>query len=578
MSASSERGGRPSSRSNAVGELKGFQDMQITRRWHSHFLRCVAAATLVLLALPAARAGDWFYSVRPHDNIWTLSGHYLKPGISWQKLQAYNKIADPHHLPPGSRLRIPVAWLRVQPAKATVAAVNGDAKAWLPGQPTAVAVTAGMQFGYGARIDTGAHASLTLEFADGSHVLMQGDSELQLDRMSAYGNTGMADTHLRLQRGRIFNAVTPMPGNDAHFTVQTPSAISSVRGTHFRVAAGASQSQTEVLKGRVDVGGSHRHVQVNHGSGVAVANGKRPGRVQRLLPAPALDCPAQAITRIGYALGWPALSGARHYRLQIAPDTRFETLLLNRVTGALPHASLPDLPNGHYALRVRGIDADGLEGLDATCPVHAAMHPQPPLVQAPQANGKARHPRPDFRWSESSEAASYSWQLASDAQFTHLLAERPQLTGDHLRAPQALPLGRYYWRIASRDRHGQLGPYTDALPFDRVAPPPAPSVGAPTRSGNELTLGWPAGSPGQRYHVQMARSSTFAKPKIDQTLDQPRLHIHKPASGTWYVRVQTIDTDGYVGDWGPAQKIRLPCMPCRIAAGVGGGALLWLLL
>jgi hypothetical protein len=44
------------------------------------------------------------------------------------------------------------------------------------------------------------------------------------------------------------------------------------------------------------------------------------------------------------------------------------------------------------------------------------------------------------------------------------------------------------------------------------------------------------------------------------------------------VRVQTIDTDGYVGDWGPAQKIRLPCMPCRIAAGVGGGALLWLLL
>lgn len=552
--------------------------MQCIRRCHRLFLRGLAVASLALLIVPGAHAGDWFYHVRPQDNIWTLSGRYLKPGISWQKLQAYNKIADPQHLPPGSRLRIPVAWLRVQPAKATVAAVNGNATVWLPGQTAAVAVAQGMQLGYGARIDTGAHASLTLQFADGSRVLMQGNSELQLDRMSAYGNTGMADTHLRLQRGRIFNTVTPMPGNNAHFTVQTPSAISSVRGTHFRVAAGNSHSQTEVLKGGVDVGGDHSHVQVNHGSGVTVADGKRPGHVRRLLPAPALDCPAQAITRIGYSLGWTALSGAMHYRLQIAPDTRFETLLLNRITSALPHASLPDLPNGDYALRIRGIDAEGLEGLDATCTLHTLMHPQPPLVQAPQANGKARHQRPTFRWSESSEAASYTWQLASDAQFTHLLAERLHLTGDHVRAPKALALGRYYWRIASRDSHGQLGPYTDALPFDRVAPPPAPTVGAPERSGHELTLGWPAGSPGQRYHVQMARSSTFAKPKIDQTLDQPRLHIHKPASGTWYVRVQTIDTDGYVGDWGPAQKIQLPCIPCRIAAGIGGGALLWLLL
>lgn len=553
--------------------------MQSIRRRHSLFARCLAVATLALLVTPGARAGDWYYHVRPHDNIWTLAGRYLKPDVPWQKLQAYNKVADPRHLPPGSRLRIPVAWLRVQPASATVVAVTGDARARLPGQAAATPVTPGMKLGYGTRIDTAAHASLTLEFADGSRMLMQDDSALTLDRMSAYGSSGMADTRLRLQRGRISNAVTPMPGNTAHFIVQTPGAISSVRGTHFRVAAADGHSQTEVLKGRVDVAGQRRHVQVAHGSGVAVADGQRPGRVRRLLPAPALDCPTRPVTRIAYPLGWTALPGAAHYRVQIAPDIRFETLLLDRVTGAQPHASLPDLPNGDYALRVRGIDGDSLEGLDASCTLHAAMHPQPPLVQEPQSGGKARDERPRFRWSESSEAASYAWQLATDAQFTHPLAERPQLTGDHVRAPQALPLGRYYWRIASRDRNGLLGPYTDALPFDRVAPPPAPSVGEPKRSGDQLTLGWPAGTPGQRYRIQMAHDARFAHPAVDQTVDTPSLQIRKPGSGTWYVRVRTIDTDGYVGDWGPVQKIRLPCIPCRVAAGVGGGAaLLWLLL
>ena len=57
------------------------------------------------------------------------------------------------------------------------------------------------------------------------------------------------------------------------------------------------------------------------------------------------------------------------------------------------------------------------------------------------------------------------------------------------------------------------------------------------------------------------------------------LQIKKPGSGTWYVRVQTIDTDGYAGPWGAVQKIRLGCLACRIGAIAGGGGLvLWLLL
>ncbi|MFS6766085.1 hypothetical protein WHL33_14410, partial [Staphylococcus aureus] len=87
-----------------------------------------------------------------------------------------------------------------------------------------------------------------------------------------------------------------------------------------------------------------------------------------------------------------------------------------------------------------------------------------------------------------------------------------------------------------------------------------------------------AGLPGQRYQVQMARDPGLAHPTLDKTLAEPSLEIPKPAHGTWYLRVRTLDTDGYAGPWSPVQKIKLPCIACRIAAAGGGAAVLWLLL
>lgn len=539
--------------------------------------RLIAFALLSIGMLPFAQAADWTYRVRPTDNIWDVSRHYLRADVPWQKLQDYNKITDPYHLPPGMHLRIPVAWLAVQPASATVVAVIGNAHAQQGDQGTAQDIKAGMAFGMGTRLSTDADASLTLQFADGSRVLMQHDSTLELDRLSAYGRTGMADTRLRLQRGRVVNDVTHVNGV-AHFSVQTPGSISSVRGTHFRIGTdGSDHSQTEVLGGRVDVGGDQRHVLVASGKGVAVIAGQRPGAPRALLEAPALQCPQQPIGSLSHPLTWAALPNAAHYRAQIAPTTRFEALLLDRVVSAAG-VNLPDLPDGSYAIRVRGIDAQQLEGEDATCTIQLSAHPQPPLVIEPQPGSKVRETRPHFRWTESLEAASYAWQLASDANFQQLLGSQDTLTGTSARAPQALPLGHYWWRIASRDHNGKLGPYSDPMPFDLIAEPPVPAANKPKHSGKNMDFSWQEGLPGQRYQVQMARDPELANPILDKTLAEPSLEIPKPAHGTWYLRVRTIDTDGYAGPWSPVQKMKLPCIACRIAVAGGGAAVLWLLL
>ena len=536
----------------------------------------LAAATVA----QAAPSSDWTYRVRPKDNIWDLAARYLKSDVPWQKLQDYNHVADPLHLPPGMTLHIPVAWLRLEPAKAKVVAVIGEATAKLPDSAAPVPVKAGMSFGYGASLSTGNDTSLTLEFADGSRVLVQANSELALDRLSAYGDTGMVDTRLRLQRGRVNSDVHPLTGSAARFSVSTPGTISSVRGTHFRVIADpdAGAARTEVVGGKVDVGGEKRHVLVKSGRGVATADGAAPGQPQELLPAPAIACPSGTVNQFPLELHWPALAGAEHYRLQLAPDDKFEALLLDRVVSTST-ATLPDLPDGSYAVRVRGIGAGALEGLDGVCPkVTIDGTPQPPLIVSPQPDSKVRDKRPEFRWTESVQAVSYRWQLSADAAFGQVLAEQDNARGDGTRAPQALPLGRYYWRVASRDSSGKVGPYTHALPFDLVEEPPVPVPGEPKRSNGDLVLSWPGGTPGQHYHVQLARDPQFAKPEVDATVDKPELDLKKLKSGKWYVRVQTIDVDGYAGPWSPAQKTRISCASCRWAIAGGGAALLWLAL
>jgi hypothetical protein len=525
------------------------------------------------------RAADWQYRVRPQDNIWDLSGRYVKPDIPWQKVQEYNKVADPYHLVPGSRLSIPVAWLRVQPADAKVVAVIGSAHVQLPGHAGEEAITPNMQLGYGAHVVTSAQASLTLEFADGSRVLVEQDSSLDLDRMSAYGRTGMVDTRLRLQRGRIANSVTPMTGSAAHFSVETPGTISSVRGTHFRVAADAAagRSQTEVLTGLVDVSGHRRHTLVAKGFGVAAANDAPPSRASSLLPAPDLHCPPAAIDTVPYDLGWQPLNGATRYRIQMAANPRFEALLFDRqVDGA--DVELPDLPNGDYALRVRGVDANHLEGADAVCPIHVTGHLKPPLIISPQPGSVVRGERPRFRWTESEQASSYRWQLAKDDRFADVLDEQQSLHGGSVRASHSLPYGHYYWRIASNGHDGAQGSFSDAMPFDLSQDLPAPVAGQPIHKGGSIEFSWQPGTAEQQYHVQMARDPAFSHPTVDQTVDKPELQVRKPASGTWFVRVQSIDSDGYARPWGATQKMHLPCMACRIGAVGGGAVLLWLLL
>ncbi len=544
------------------------------------FVRGMGIRAGLLLALASACvpafAEDWVYRVRPGDTLWDLGGAYLKPGIDWHRLQQHNRIADPYRLAPGSRLRIPLTWLRQQPAQARVVALVGQATAITSGG-TQRPVSEGMELGTGSRLLTALGASLSLQFADGSRLRLREGSELVLDRLTRYGRTGMVDTRVRLQRGRINNEVRRLRGPGDKFIVDTPTASSAVRGTRFRIHTGEQGTRAEVLDGRVAVTAGQQATLLKPGFGTRTQAGAG-DRLEpiALLPAPDLSAIAAEQDSVRPQFSWPAVAGASGYRVLISRHPDFAALIAD-LAATDPSAGAPALEPGQYHLRVSAIDDQGLEGRDADVAFRIEGRPVPPYAVAPSAGSLVRKDRPALRWTQAPEAHRYRYEVADNPGFHNPVAQGGDVRGEAITVAEPLAPGAYYWRVGSIDAQGKKGPFGDAIeftvrPLDPIDDIDLDEDGA--RAGG-ITFHWRAGQPGQRYRFQMSRSPSFERLGVDEVVEQPEITLAKLAGGTWYLRAQAIDSDGEVGEFAPAQKVKLPCRLCRV--GAGAGALLILL-
>jgi hypothetical protein len=526
---------------------------------------------IVLLAGLPGLANDWTYRIRPGDTVWDLSGKYLRKDVPWQRLQAHNRIADPHRIPPGTLIRLPVAWLKVQPAKATVVGVIGDASA-VDARGQRSKIVQGMALGIGTTLLTSADASLTLQFADGSRLLLHGGSELKLDKLSAYGATGMIDTRMRLPKGRTSSEVKPLRGSGSHYIIETPDLMSSVRGTHFRVGSDGDESQIEVTEGRVQVDGAGRKLLLRPNQGTVNAADGTPAAKSALLVEPAaLELDA---TQRPMLLRWAAVSGAQRYRVQVGGTAAFPYLLHDRVVTDLQD-SIDGLPDGSHYIRVRAIDAQGIEGRDAVIEAQVTLSPPFAIETVDRSQVDVEQPR--FRWATMGPGVRYHFQLAGAGGFEQPLLDLPDLPATELRSPQVLPPGDYAWRIAAIDREGRKSRYNDMVRFVVLPPAAGPVVSGDSDASDRraLHLRWPAGQAGQQFRFQLSAKADFSVLTVDRTLAENQIALPRLGTGTWHARVQVIDSDGYARPFGPGQSFKVGCAPCRWAAG--GGALLLLL-
>lgn len=544
------------------------------RRHASCIGQCLAAFSVqaaLVFSLPATAAEpDVVHAVQAGETLYGLAEQYTGRSDRWQLLQQHNGIADPHRIEPGTRVRIPAALLVFAPSFATVTYVTGEVRQFAAHDAHAQPVQAGARLPEGTRIEVGADGYLRLTLSDGSVARVPANSTVRLAGVRRQEALQANETLIQLDAGRVDVSAQPLRGGAGRFEIRTPLAVASVRGTEFGVAiqpdAGVAGEVTHGavdLKGRARSGSPRgardaRGQRLQAGEGARVSRAGAVGPVRRLPAAPELATLPATITDADFVrLPLPAVPGVAAYRVRIARDAAMEQVVRNGLfeTGELRFAGLDD---GDYTVAVRGVDAEGLTGLESTRALRVKARPVAPLAQGPAPGERIVGSTVEFSCAQPAGIGRFRLQVANDASFNDLRVDDAEL--QECRRSAQLPPGRYFWRVASvglvPDGKTDQGPFSTGRRFDVVQPPPVPP---PPRLGDAdgaLQLYWSA-LPGYRYRVEVARDSGFADRVQAETHSEASLHLKALPPGTYYVRMQAITPQGDAGAFSAPQAVRI---------------------
>ena len=526
-----------------------------TRRPATSLLKWLLPLALFMALPQGAVGGDWIYTVRPGDNIWQLSQQYLNDPNKWPEVQRLNNINNAQGLQPGTQLAIPVAWLKHQPKPAHL--IESYGKVTLINNGQSQSLTATTTINSGDIVRSGADGSATIEFADGSRLLLQPNSEIVMDSLGSFDASGMVDTTVRLQKGRVENRVAPQKP-DSRYRIITPAAVAAVRGTEFRVGADDSGDlmRNEVLEGKIAVSGSGVTRDVPTGYGTVAETGKPPSIPQPLPAAPDLSALAKYGSQSGISFRWPEVRNAVRYRAQLAPDERFSVLLRDEIIES-NELNWSGLTPTDYALRVRAINALGLEGFDAShrftvlAPI-AAPHATTPEDGAVLVPGK-----PWIAWSPSPGANSYHLQLAADSQFSSGLMDIGGIVNSHYRPVDDLPAGGYYWRVASISA-GIESDFSPARHFVISLPPTVPEAISVTLKVRDASFSWPAMEGAVQYQFQLGRHEDFTNLNVDTLIKENHYSVNLFSAGDYHYRVRAVNGDGHLEPFSSVGLLRVP--------------------
>jgi LysM repeat protein len=523
------------------------------------FSRPIILGVCLFLATvsPIVFSDVWIYSVKEGDNLWDLTVDHLKDVSYVKKVQELNNIKDPWQMLPGTEIKIPANWLRSFPILVRVRSMQGQAELIEEKTNDPSKLVSGALVIVGDTIRTGENSSVILEFVDGTRLSLEENSEMKVQYLGAYEYTGMTDSRLYLKKGRLETQVAPKKGSASRFEIATPVTVTSVRGTNYRISSDPETaiSNTEVLEGGVSVSGSNITRLIPKGFGTIAATDHQPEPPIKLLEPPAIDDIPKVYERVPIQLKLPELPKNQGYRVQVAETPLFNNILFNKPFSSSMIRTI-DLPDGKYQMRVRGIDVQGLEGENVEFQFELNARPEPPFMGEPKPGAGVLEETPTFKWSQDKAAKGYHLQISKTEDFAEILVDTSSRSTDSsLTIEKPLKIGKYYWRMATIDQDGD-GPFSDPLLLRRI--PPAPKMEAPEMTDDTLVLNFRKGLPGQKYEMQMAKDEAFTRLVIDKQLEEPILEEPLPESGEYFIRIRTIDSDGFIGPFSAPQIIEVP--------------------
>ena len=293
---------------------------------------------------------------------------------------------------------------------------------------------------------------------------------------------------------------------------------------------------------------------VNSGYGTQVTAGETPLPPRQLLPAPDFDPIAETIQQINWRLSWSAIAGATGYRVEVADDSKFDTILWQNTT-QYNRIAFPDLSDGHYIVRVRAIDQLELEGLNQNQAIHLNAHPQAPLALKPIDKQVFRGQPPTLQWTIAEEASSYRLEIATDSHFNNVILDKAEIMQAKFDTAHLSDVGQYYWRLSSIAKDGEQGPVGPTRSYQIKTIPEKVDPALSVEDEGLLVASWNTSSNIQQYQIQIATDKDFMNLSIDQRVTESKFAFESIKDQVRYLRVKSIEDDGYEGPWGSIQII-----------------------
>lgn len=268
-------------------------------------------------------------------------------------------------------------------------------------------------------------------------------------------------------------------------------------------------------------------------------------------------------------LTWHVSARATSYRIQVADDSTFTSVVLDDSTLVDTIRVVPGLSNASvYYWRVRaknhvGWSEFGTSWKFTTVP----LPPGTPALNLPANGATGVTTSPILSWDSSLTATLYRVQVSSDSLFSSLVADDSTVSVTFLHIGPLEYLTTYYWRASARNEGGSSS-FSEAWRFTTTLSPPSlilPPDSAVGVSTNPL-LSWASVPGALLYQVQVSLDSTFGVVVLDSVVvgETECYAVGLENSLQYFWRVRASNTEA-VGVWSDVWRFTtIPRLPDQV--------------
>jgi large repetitive protein len=255
-------------------------------------------------------------------------------------------------------------------------------------------------------------------------------------------------------------------------------------------------------------------------------------------------------------LGWLESERAEYYRVQVAADEVFDSLLID-ISEIRENALLVDSLSHftpHY-WRVQAVNIGGRSAWSrAFMFTTIAERPARPGLLSPPADTLHQPVSPQMKWSKTDRAVTYRFQLSKTSDFRNILYDESGISDTLYTVFFLDHLTPYYWRI----RASNIGGFSDWSEPRRfttiIAPPGKPQIITPRGHDIhipvDLTTSWTRPERAESYHVQVSRTTDFRFPSVGRegVRDTSTFITGLDHDENFWLRVRAVNIGG-AGEW-----------------------------